>query len=75
MARGYFCMLYGKLPAENYDTIATVYVLCYEYLALTFKWLLLLHSFLPRLSLLSFPHLPLSYLAETDKIQEALWKQ
>lgn len=72
MAHGYFCMLHGKLPADNYDITTTVYVLCYEYLALTFKWLLLLQSFLPHLSLLSFPNLPLSYLAETDKIQEAL---
>lgn len=53
MAHGYFCILYGKLPADNYDITATVYVLCYEYLALTFKRLLLLHSFLLHLSLLS----------------------
>lgn len=35
MAHGYFYVLYGKIPADNYDVTATVYVLCYEYLALS----------------------------------------
>jgi len=35
MAHGYFYLLYGKFPTDNYDITATVYVLCYEYLALS----------------------------------------
>lgn len=35
MAHGYFYILYGKIPADNYDITPTVYVLCYEYLALS----------------------------------------
>lgn len=35
MAHGYFYMLYGKFPADKYDITSTVYVLCYEYLALS----------------------------------------
>lgn len=35
MAHGYFYILYGKIPADNYDILQTFYVLCYEYLAIS----------------------------------------